>query len=66
MKPRIKSLLYLACFSLCALLYYQIEENDKVGKSLNSPNYASAEIEETESPEINTANEKTVIAEEIK
>jgi hypothetical protein len=66
MKPRIKSLLYLACFSLSALLYYQIEENDKEVKSLNNPNYASAEIEEIESPEINTGNEQTVVAEEIK
>jgi hypothetical protein len=66
MKPRIKSLLYLACFSLSALLYYQIEVNDKEVESLNNPNYASAEIEETESPKINTANEQTVVAEEIK
>lgn len=66
MKPKIKSLLYLTCFSLCALFYYQLEENDKVVKKLNNSNFAAIEIIEAEIPEINTTIQEVIMNDEIK
>jgi hypothetical protein len=62
MSPKLKSLLFLFGFILCAILYYYIDENEQAESIIKSENFATIEIIDLNESE-NLNSDKDVISE---
>ncbi|MBU2995342.1 hypothetical protein KO500_02810 [Cellulophaga baltica] len=52
MKEKIKSLLFLICFIISALVYYQIEQKDKATyETINRSRFVSIKVEDSQETE---------------